>query len=144
LRGGPVERVLDAGTGSGILAIAAALMGCRHIDAFDFDPLCMETAAENMRRNGVEERIDLSRADIREGWKAEPYDIVVANLFSHLLVDVAPALMSLVRGHLVLTGILEHEGDYVADAFMRAGGREIMRDGDGEWCGILIASGRHS
>ena len=131
--------MLDAGTGSGILAIAAAKLGVARVEAFDNDPVCVAKCRENAALNRLgKERIRFYAADVlRDGWCRRPADVVCANILTSILIEAAPALWRATRKRLILTGIREFEGDSVADAFVAGGAREILRDGDGEWCGIV-------
>ena len=132
--------MLDAGTGSGILAIAAAKLGVKTVHAFDFDPVCVEKCAENAALNKLgKNHIHFYHADVlREGWLKKPADVVCANILTHILIEAAPALWRATKRRLILTGIREAEGDAVAEAFLALGARETLRDGDGEWCGIVL------
>jgi ribosomal protein L11 methyltransferase len=132
--------MLDAGTGSGILAIAAAKLGVKTIHAFDYDPVCVEKCAENAALNQLKPgSIRFYHADIlRDGWLKKPADVVCANILTHILIQAAPALWRATNKRLILTGIREFEGDSVAEAFISGGAREVLRDGDGEWCGIVL------
>ena len=132
--------MLDAGTGSGILAIAAAKLGVKTIDAFDFDPVCIEKCAENAALNRLgKARIRFYFGDVlQSGWLKRPAAIVCANILTHILIQAAPSLWRATKKRLILTGIREFEGDSVADAFVANGAREVLRDGDGEWCGIVL------
>ena len=134
--------MLDAGTGSGILAIAAAKLGVKTIDAFDFDPVCVEKCAENAALNRLEKgRIRFYFGDVlQSGWLKRPADVVCANILTHILIQAAPSLWRATKKRLILTGIREFEGDSVADIFVAQGAREVLRDGDGEWCGIVLDS----
>lgn len=105
-------RVLDYGCGSGILSIAAALLGAREVDAVDVDPQALDTALENARSNRARVRIGPPDS-LPEG----DYDIVVANILSQPLIVLAPLLIQRVRrgGCLALSGILEaHAGEVIA------------------------------
>ena len=131
----------DIGTGSGILTIAAVKLGVEKAVGADFDPLCVEQAVLNAAANGVAEQTDFFQHDITSGWPlAEPkiYDIVCANIYSSLLIDNAATLLRITGKYLLLTGIREVELDGVADTFVRLGGRELVRDCDGEWSGLVI------
>lgn len=134
------ESFMDAGTGSGILAIAAAKLGVPHIEAFDVDPICVTQSRENALLNGLAgDRIHFFEADVLKasGWD-QPADIICANILTNILVQAAPRLWGATKKRLILTGIRECEGDEVADAFLPGGARESRRDGDGEWCGIVL------
>jgi ribosomal protein L11 methyltransferase len=112
IRGG--ERVLDYGCGSGILAIAAAKLGARHVDGVDVDPQAVETATANASANAVELRAALP-ADL----PATLYDIVVSNILAQPLIALAPLLArrTAARGRIALAGILESQAVEVAAAY---------------------------
>jgi ribosomal protein L11 methyltransferase len=133
------KTMLDIGTGSGILAIAAIKLGAERAVGADFDPLCVEQSILNAVANGVAEQTEFFQHDITDGWTGETYDIVCANIYASLLIDNAATLLRVTKNHLLLTGIREVELDGVADTFVRLGGREIVRDCDGEWSGLVIA-----
>jgi ribosomal protein L11 methyltransferase len=134
----PAASLLDAGTGSGILAIAAAKLGVPRIVAIDSDPLAVAQARENLRMNRVAGRVRLRTGDITSAAPLGRFDVVCANLFGGLLIRAAARLCRAARRRLVLGGIREIEADAVADAYAALGAREIERDGDGEWCGLVF------
>jgi ribosomal protein L11 methyltransferase len=131
--------MLDVGTGSGLLAIAAVKLGVEKALGVDFDPICVECSMENAQANGVSGQTSFRQHDITDGWPDEKYDIVCANIYASLLIDNAATLLRVAGKYLLLTGIREVELDGVADTFVRLGGREIVRDGDGEWSGLVMA-----
>ena len=132
------ETMLDIGTGSGILAIAAVKLGVARAVGADFDPVCIECSVENAQINGVEDRTSFFQHDITTGWPDETYDMVCANIYSSLLIDQAEVLLRIAKKHLLLTGIREMELDGVAETFVRLGGREVVRDSDCEWGGLVF------
>lgn len=132
------KTMLDIGTGSGILAIAAVKLGVEKALGVDFDPICIECSIENAQANGVSKQTAFRWQDITDGWPDEKYDIVCANIYAALLIDNAATLLRVTKDRLLLTGIREVELDGVADMFVRLGGCEIVRDGDGEWSGLVI------
>ncbi|MEX2080511.1 MAG: 50S ribosomal protein L11 methyltransferase [Dehalococcoidia bacterium] len=104
------KRLLDVGTGSGVLAIAAVLLGARHAHGIDIDPIALDTARANCAANGVEDRVTLSAGTLDEG-ASRQYDVVVANISTDANVALAPAFESALApgGTLLLSGILaEH------------------------------------
>lgn len=131
---------LDVGTGSGILAIAAAKLGIRLVAAADNDPQSLRQAKKNIKRNRLPtNRIQLFTADISQpGLVLKPADVVCANILSNILIQGAPTLWRATRRWLILSGIRESEADGVVEAYLNAGAREILRDGDGNWCGIVL------
>ena len=133
------QTMIDAGTGSGILSIAATKLGIPKIDAFDYDPVCIDQCNENAARNGVEGSINFFQADVLEpGWHSEPADIVCANILTSVLLEAAPLIKRATKKRMLLSGIREIEADAVAETFIQLGCREISRDGDGQWCGLVI------
>ena len=110
------KRMLDVGSGSGILGIAALAMGAESVVAVDHDPQALLSTRENAAANGVEDRLALF-ADLAE--VEGRFELIVANIVSGVLIDLAPALaVRLARGgRLLLAGILAGQVGDVADAY---------------------------
>jgi len=119
-KGEQKESCLDIGTGSGILAIGAAKLGFRHVTAVDIDPMAIDAAERNVEENS------LSNVVIKEGDVTAvdgSFDLIVANLLSGILVDIAHEIVSRLNpgGKAILSGMLiDQEGD-VIKAFKKAG-----------------------
>ena len=116
-RGDRLDRVLDYGSGSGILGIAAAVLGAGRVEAVEIDTGVHGPLRDNARRNGVAERLRLTAALPPE---SETYDVVVANIVAAVLTEHAAALCGHVGrdgGELVLSGLLADEVAAVADRF---------------------------
>jgi ribosomal protein L11 methyltransferase len=130
-------RVLDVGTGSGILAIAAALMGASHIVAIDIDPLSIETTQANALINGVEPLINARVGSLPLPEPAQ-FHLVVANLISGLLIELADELAKTVwpGGRLLAGGIYKDRESEVQSAFESAGLRVIGRRTDEDWVAL--------
>lgn len=126
---------LDAGTGSGILAIAAEKLGAAGVEAFDFDPACVRIARENARANRCR-RIKVTKADARDVRAFAPADVILANLFSELLMASAPGLVRKLRpgGTLIFSGVLRRQADEVAAALAAAGLEDPRIIPRGKWC----------
>ena len=109
----PGARVLDYGCGSGILAIAAALHGARHIDAVDIDQDSVQTTRANAAANGAQLSVGLPDAVTGR------YDLLLANILATPLKLLAPLLSGLLQrgGQLVLAGILERQADELSRAY---------------------------
>lgn len=131
------DRVLDVGAGSGILSIAAARLGAREVVAIEGDPLACEALADNLRRNGVEERVHVvPKWTTAEDLAARgPFDGIVANLETHLLTPLFEGFRSALAegGWLVVSGILEDELDGVLTGLGALGFTTMGVDEDGEW-----------
>jgi ribosomal protein L11 methyltransferase len=118
----PGAAVVDVGTGSGILAIAAARLGATDVRAFDVDPDAVAAARANAARNGVAERVRVELAGF-ENWPGPPATLALANLLGATHVAHAERLARCVgpRGLLVAGGLLVHEVPAVASAFVPEG-----------------------
>ncbi len=124
----------DLGTGSGVLAIAAAKLGWGPIAAYDHEPPALEAAAVNADANGVE--IELERMNLRER-VPELAPTVVANMTSPILRAVAGQLDE-PPGTLVCSGLLPSELDDAAAFFADVGLGEVERRHDGDWAALLL------
>lgn len=126
----PGDRVLDVGTGSGILAIAAARLGAGAVSAVDVDPICVQVTAENAALNGVADRVSAALGTLDTGGaprvplvQETGYDLVLANILAEVIIDMAHDLLRVVRsgGRLVVSGILAEKAADVADALAHEG-----------------------
>jgi ribosomal protein L11 methyltransferase len=136
-RGATRRSFLDMGTGSGILAIAAAKLSYSPVHAFDFDPQCVRVASANARTNRVENRIRITRSDLTKLPKrsAKQYDFVCANLLANLLIAERDRILSRVKldGTLVVAGILSREFHEVQYAYEAAGWKLVASKVEKEW-----------
>jgi ribosomal protein L11 methyltransferase len=121
----PGVSVLDLGTGSGVLAIAAALLGADRVVAVDVDPLAVRIARENVAQNGVADRVTVRHGELPQllasGW--QPVDVAVANLTADWLTELAGALAAALKGGgiLVGSGVVASSHARVEAAFAAAG-----------------------
>lgn len=137
---GPCRSLWDAGCGSGILAVAGAMLGMAPVLGTDNDPACLEQARENACLNHVS-HINWMISDLcgaPDEAVAQRYHLVCANLYAGLLQRGAERLWGGTSRYLALSGIREQELDGVAEAYAALGARKIVRDGDGEWAGLLF------
>jgi ribosomal protein L11 methyltransferase len=128
---------LDIGTGSGILAIAAAKLGCKPVRAIDFDPEAVRVARVNARVNRVHKKIQIVRGDVTKfsTKPAEQFDLVCANLISNLLIAERKKIAAQLKpgGILVLAGILRSEFLEVQKGFESLGLKLISGRSKKEW-----------
>lgn len=136
--GGGIQSMLDVGTGSSILAMAAQKLGVTRVLGIDHDAIALEQARENLRLNGLEGRVTLDVSDILQQPPHGSFDLVCANVYTTVLIALAPALAACTNKHLVLSGIRDPELDDVAAAYATRGFIERFRDGDGEWGGLAF------
>lgn len=128
---------LDVGTGSGILAIAAARLGYSPVDALDYDPDSVHVARANARRNGLSPRIRFQWRDLTSLSRssARKYSVICANLVSSLLVAELERILARLSadGVLIAAGILRSEFGCVQAAFDNAGLRLAASRAQNEW-----------
>lgn len=131
------QSFLDMGTGSGLLAIAAAKLGYAPVHAFDYDPDAVRVAAANARRNRVAAKLRLWRGDVTElpVPARRRYDVVCANLATDLLLAEGGRIAARVRagGTLVLAGILHQEFAQVRTAYENLGMQRQTSRREREW-----------
>ena len=131
--------LLDVGTGTGILAIAAALLepGSRVV-ALDIDPQAVEVARENMAINGVSSAIDL-RPGQPDNFATHKFDLIVANLTAEVIIDLLDSLDRCLAsgGKMILSGILEELSLDVERAIVDRGIQVTERRVAGEWCALV-------
>ncbi len=134
----PGCRVLDIGTGTGILAIAAAKLGAGSIVAFDIDPVAAETAGRNASANGVRDRMEIFAGALAD-LTPRPFDLILANIQRLEIVSMLPLLRQLFASpaEFIFSGILREEEEIfraalAADHFAVAGIRH-----DEEWLACL-------
>jgi len=128
---------LDAGSGSGILSIAAKKLGCSPVKAFDIDPETIGIARENARINGISESDIEYKESALDNYdnKGYQFDLAAANILSSALIAGRKKLVSMVKpgGKLILAGILITEYPNVRKAFEEIGCKEIKTASEKEW-----------
>lgn len=130
------ERVLDVGCGSGVLSIAAILLGAASAVAVDIDEDAVVVARRNAEINRVASRIDASSQPVEDVGGA--YEIVLANIETRVLIHMPDSLRARVApgGFLVLSGILREERDEVLTAYASMRLEECLEEG--EWCACVL------
>jgi ribosomal protein L11 methyltransferase len=133
----PPQLTLDVGTGTGILAIGAALLGCENITAIDNDPEAVSAATNNITANNSAEQIDASNTDLDE--LTGPYDLILANIIHNTLVEMAPTLTKLLSsdGILIMAGILKGwQAENITDMYCKDGLISQKERSSGEWSAL--------
>lgn len=131
-------RLLDVGCGSGVLAVAAGLLGAGELIGLDTDPLAIEATLANARRNRLARRVRAWQGSVPSG--AGPFDLMAANLIASVLISLASGLRDELRpgGRLLASGIfVDREGD-VRSAFVAAGLVIVHRAAEGDWVALDV------
>lgn len=133
-------RMLDAGTGSAILAILAVKMGLGSAVGTEIDAAALRTAQVNLALNGVEAAITLLHTGDPKSAGPEQFPLVTANILASVLVPLRDAIVDRVApgGTLVLSGILGRDGQEVADHYAERGLQLLRRDDQGAWVALTL------
>lgn len=140
--------MLDVGTGSGVLAMAAAKLGAAYTLGVDIDPITIPIARDNARDNGLTEGIRFEEGTLGLEDDAalfgEPYDVLVANLYAELHDLLAGEYAAQMKpgAPLILTGILTSKLELVQAALEREGFEDVQVRTDGEWA-LVTARREH-
>lgn len=140
----PGLNVLDLGTGSGILAIAAAKLGAQHVVALDNDPVAVRVAQENAEVNNAAERLTIQHGSLETVLtSARRFDLIVVNILARIIIEMcSQGLGQTVRpgGWAMFSGIIHDQADDVENALRRTGLAPKAREQMGEW--VLIIAQR--
>lgn len=132
------ESIIDVGTGSGILAIAAALLGAGRVLAIDIDPDAVRVAGENVVHNQVENIVEIREGDLLKNTQ-ETCEICVANIISDIIISFAAPLRNHIRpgGLFICSGIVRERTEEVREALLRADYEILKTEHRGEWTAFL-------
>lgn len=136
--------VLDMGSGSGILALAALRLGAERAVCYDTDPLAVAATLANAEANGLADRITAQLGPLPASPAADPYPLVLANLVAAVLIDSAEPLAAHTApgGTMLASGIIETRADEVLAALMVTGFVLDHRIDDGEWVSLRMTAGQ--
>ncbi len=139
LRGG--ERVLDVGTGSGILSICASKMGAKWCNAYDIDPVAVKVARDNVESDGCT-NITVGVSDLLSGvdLSSGKYDFCVANIVADIIIRMLPDIKNylLLGSPLILSGIIGERADEVRSAAISQGFTVEREITENDWVGMLV------
>lgn len=142
----PGMKVLDVGTGSGILAISAALHGAGHVQALDIDPVAVQVARENVSLNGVSSIVRVERGTLGASPSPEVpqhaesgYDLLLVNILAEVIIGMASAIADALRpgGLYVGSGIISERANDVAQALTEAGLPVDERPQEEDWVALI-------
>ena len=135
------ERVLDMGTGSGILSICAAKLGAKSCNAYDIDPVAVKVARENAKDGGCD-NITVGVSDLLTGvdLSGGKYDICLANIVADIILRMLPDISNYVKpdGKIILSGIIAPRADEIREAVKKFGYKIIKEEYENDWLAMLI------
>ena len=138
----PGMTVFDVGTGSGVLAIVAAKLGAKRVEAVDFDPVAVRVARENVRQNGAEDVVRTERSDLLKSVAGEA-DLIIANIIADIIVrlfgEVKGSLVA--GGTMLLSGIIEDRLADVVEAAGRHGFSVEKIEQEKGWAAVIVKGG---
>ncbi|NLK51517.1 MAG: 50S ribosomal protein L11 methyltransferase [Syntrophomonadaceae bacterium] len=140
------ERVVDVGTGTGILAIAAVKLGAAEVIAVDLDPMVAGIARENISLNGVEAQVKVLVGDLWEPVKDQPVDLIVGNLVAGIVKRLGPSAWEKLRpgGYLIGAGIIQGRLEEVLEDLTGIGFELVEITEEGEWSTVIAQKGQEA
>ena len=136
----PGCRMLDVGTGSGILAICASKLGAGECFAYDIDPMAVRVANENIKESGLT-NIKCEQSDLlKQVDRTKPYDLICANLVADIIIRMIPDLAPFMDEKTVLlaSGIINSRADDVKECFAKYGYRIVAQPTENDWCALAV------
>ncbi|MBR7098254.1 MAG: 50S ribosomal protein L11 methyltransferase [Clostridia bacterium] len=133
-------RMLDVGTGSGILAICASKLGASECFAYDIDPMAVRVANENIKDSGLTNiRCEVSDL-LRQADRSRPYDLICANLVADIIIRMIPDLAPFMDEHTVLlaSGIILSRSEDVISCFEKYGYEIVEMPVENDWCALAV------
>jgi len=136
------KHILDVGTGSGILAIAAGLLGATHITGCDNDAVSVATAQKNAEQNHVAATFSLLELPQQASQLVGPFDVVIANILSEPLISMASTLVALLASPatIILSGLLISQADAVKNAYLACGLKFAEQLQQDEWVALQLTT----
>jgi ribosomal protein L11 methyltransferase len=107
-----IDRVLDLGTGTGILAVGAALLGAKSVVAIDINPLAVKTALSNVRLNGLEEKIEVKEG-LAEKWSDHLCDLIIANIHYDVIIELIKGRGFLRKKWFIFSGLMRSQAESI-------------------------------
>jgi ribosomal protein L11 methyltransferase len=136
----PGMKVLDAGSGTAILGIAAAKLGAERVIAFDIDEWCFDNGIENTQLNDVTKRVEIRKCELNE-IPEKDFDLIIANIQKNILLELVEGFREKLNqnGILILSGLLESDREQISEKYSLLGFKEIDYLKMDEWIGILFS-----
>lgn len=137
----PGMKILDAGSGTAILAIAAVKLGAEKVIAFDIDEWCFDNGIENIKLNNVADKVEIRKCELND-ISENNFDLIIANIQKNILLDLADGFKQRLKsdGILILSGLLEMDREAVKEKYSSLRFNEIDFLQMDEWIGIVFKS----
>lgn len=134
------KRVLDAGTGTGILAIASCKKGAKHAIGFDFDPWCKRNADENVLINQVQSRVEIRLGGFEQVEDEKPFDLIFANINRNVILEFLKQMIDLLAddGILSLSGLLDSDEKRIREELEKYPVSVSQIEWEGEWIMLQV------
>lgn len=135
----PGTKVLDAGSGTAILGIAAAKLGAQKVIAFDIDEWCYENGIENAQLNNVVDKVEIKKCELKE-IEDESFDLIIANIQKNILLELIEGFKSRIKsnGILILSGLLEIDRNAIVSRYSELGFEEVDYLKMDDWIGLVF------
>lgn len=135
----PGMKVLDAGSGTAILGIAAAKLGAEKVIAFDIDDWCYENGIENTQLNNVFDKVEIKKCELKD-IEENNFNLIIANIQKNILLEFTKGFKSRINsgGILILSGLLEMDKDAIVSKYSEVGFIEIDYLKMDDWIGIVF------
>lgn len=136
----PGMKVLDVGSGTGILAIASVKLGAANAVALDNDEVCLENCKENCELNGVSNSVEVITGEI-DNVKENDFDLILGNIQKNVLMEIADKIKSKVKsnGVVILSGLLESDKISIEEKYHSLGFRTEQVEQMDEWIAVVLA-----
>lgn len=137
----PGMKILDAGSGTAILAIAAVKLGAEKVIAFDIDEWCFDNGIENTKLNNVADKVEIRKCELND-ISENNFDLIIANIQKNILLDLADGFKQRLKsdGILILSGLLEMDREVIKEKYLSLRFNEIDFLQMDEWIGIVSKS----
>ncbi|MCX6169041.1 MAG: 50S ribosomal protein L11 methyltransferase [Ignavibacteriales bacterium] len=133
------EKVLDVGSGTGVLGISAVMIGAQSAICIDNDEWCSLNGDENVKANHLENKVEIRLAEIQQ-IEENNFDLVVANINKHILLDIAEEIKRKIKktGTLILSGLLIIDEKDIIEKYSSIGFRLLQKNEMDEWCALVL------